>query len=272
MLPPRFVTLNNDIEMPIMGLGAWDMYGTEAEQAVVQALEVGYRLIDTAAMYNNEEDVGRALQRSDVHRSEVFVATKLNNTAHGYDAALQAFDESLNKLGLDQVDLYLIHWPIRAGRKESWKALEKIYADGRARAIGVANYDRLLLEELFETAGIVPAVNQIECSPWLFQPELMEYCRAKHIQIQSYCPITRGIKFNDPRLHPICDRYGKTPAQIVLNWHVRHGISTIPKSVRRERLQENLGTLSFSLSEHDMNEMDSWDEGFRICEPPSDFY
>ncbi|MFM7223455.1 MAG: aldo/keto reductase, partial [Bacteroidota bacterium] len=192
MLPPRFVTLNNDIEMPIMGLGAWDMYGAEAEQAVVQALEVGYWLIDTAAMYNNEEDVGRALQRSDVHRSEVFVTTKLNNTAHGYDAALKAFDESLNKLGLDQVDLYLIHWPIRAGRKESWKALEKIYADGRARAIGVANYDRVLLEELFETAGIVPAVNQIECSPWLFQPELMEYCRAKHIQIQSYCPITRG--------------------------------------------------------------------------------
>ncbi|MFA9205052.1 MAG: aldo/keto reductase [Burkholderiaceae bacterium] len=263
--------LNNDITMPLLGLGVYDMYKAEAERAVEDALTIGYRLIDTASMYENEVEIGNAIKNSGINREELFLTTKLNNTDHGYDQALNAFDDSLKKLDQDYVDLYLIHWPIKEGRASSWKALEKLYADKRVKAIGVANYNIALLEELKSTANIVPSVNQIEFSPWLYQEDLLNYCKAAGIQVQSYSPITRGLKFSDERLVLLCKKYGKTPAQIVLNWHLQHGISTIPKSSKRERLVENYEASSFILSDEDVKIMNSFNENFRICDDPQTY-
>ncbi|HRH60051.1 MAG TPA: aldo/keto reductase [Chitinophagaceae bacterium] len=263
-----YTTLNNDIQMPLLGLGVYDMYNKEAEQAVLDALQIGYRLIDTAAMYNNETEIGNAVQKSGLRRSEIFITTKVANYNQGYDATLKAFDVSLQNLQMDYVDLYLVHWPIKGKRKDTWKALEKLYADKRVRAIGVANYLIPFLDELAGYATVTPALNQVEFTPWLFQKDLLEYCAAKNIQLQSYSPITRGKKFDDARLIQLCKKYDKTPAQIILRWNIEHGISTIPKSSRRERLQENFDTLSFNLSKEDVAFMDGFDVGFRICDDP----
>ncbi len=267
----KTIKLNNDIIMPLLGLGVYDMYNSEAEQAVESALKIGYRLIDTASMYNNEREIGSALKNSALKRTDIFVTTKLNNSDHGYDQALKAFDESLQKLQLDYIDLYLIHWPIKAGRKESWKALEKLYADNRVRAIGVANYTVPFLEELKLYSNITPALNQIEFTPWLFQKDVLDYCKSDRIQLQSYSPLTRGIKFNDPRLLTLCTKYEKTPAQIILNWNIQLGVSTIPKSTKVERLQENFDALNFTLESDDVIFMNSFNEGFRICDDPIQF-
>ena len=219
--------MKNGNTIPLLGLGVYDMYQQEAELAVSMALAIGYRLIDTASMYENEVQIGNALQQTTVPRSEIYLTTKLNNTDHGYDQALRAFDESLEKLQQEYVDLYLIHWPIKEGRKDSWKALEKIYESGRAKAIGVANYTMPFLKELESYANIAPAVNQIEFTPWLYQQDVLNYCKQNNIQLQSYSPITRGQKFNDSRLLAICNKYEKTPAQIILNWNLQLGVSTI---------------------------------------------
>ena len=267
----NYTKLNNGISMPLLGLGVYDMYKAEAERAVADALEIGYRLIDTASMYENEVEIGNAIKNAGVDRKDIFLTTKLNNTDHGYDQALNAFDDSLKKLGQDYVDLYLIHWPIKEGRAASWKALEKLYQDKRVKAIGVANYNIALLEELKSTANIVPAVNQIEFSPWLFQEDLLAYCKEAGIQVQSYSPITRGLKFSDERLAVLCKKYGKTPAQIVLNWHLEHGISTIPKSSKKERLVENFEATSFTLSNEDVKIMNGFNENFRICDDPQTY-
>jgi len=261
-------TLNNGITMPLLGIGVYDMYHQEAEQAVETAIEIGYRLIDTASMYENEKEIGHAIKNSGIKRSEIFLTTKLNNTDHGYEQALKAFDDSLKKLGQDYVDLYLIHWPIKEGRAASWKAVEKIYADKRARAIGVANYTLPFLEELKTYANIVPAVNQIEFTPWLYQEEVLNYCKKQGTQLQSYSPITRGQKFNDPRLVSLCEKYQKTPAQIILNWNLQLGVSSIPKSSKRERLLENFEASSFNLTLQDVAFMNTFNEGFRICDDP----
>jgi diketogulonate reductase-like aldo/keto reductase len=263
--------LNNGIPMPLLGLGVYDMYKAEAEKALEDALAIGYRLIDTASMYENEVEIGNAIKRSGLDRKEIFLTTKLNNTDHGYDQALNAFDDSLKKLGQDYVDLYLIHWPIKEGRAASWKGLEKLYAEKRVKAIGVANYNIALLEELKTTASIVPAVNQIEFSPWLYQEDLLAYCKQAGIQVQSYSPITRGLKFSDERLVNLCKKYNRTPAQIVLNWHLQHGISTIPKSSKKERLIENFEASNFTLSSEDVKIMNSFNENFRICDDPQTY-
>ena len=263
--------LNNGMTMPLLGLGVYDMYKADAERAVEDALAIGYRLIDTASMYENELEIGKAIKNAGVDRKDIFLTTKLNNTDHGYDQALKAFDDSLKKLDQDYVDLYLIHWPIKEGRAASWKALEKLYADKRVKAIGVANYNIALLEELKSTANIVPAVNQIEFSPWLFQEDLLNYCKTAGIQVQSYSPITRGLKFSDERLVLLCNKYNKTPAQIVLNWHLQHGISTIPKSSKKERLIENFEATSFTLSSEDVKIMNGFNENFRICDDPQTY-
>ena len=263
--------LNNGMTMPLLGLGVYDMYKADAERAVEDALAIGYRLIDTASMYENEIEIGNAIKNTGLDRKEIFLTTKLNNTDHGYDQALKAFDDSLKKLDQDYVDLYLIHWPIKEGRAASWKALEKLYEDKRVKAIGVANYNIALLEELKSTANIVPAVNQIEFSPWLFQEDLLNYCKTAGIQVQSYSPITRGLKFSDERLVLLCNKYNKTPAQIVLNWHLQHGISTIPKSSKKERLIENFEATSFTLSKEDVKIMNGFNENFRICDDPQTY-
>lgn len=257
--------------MPLLGLGVYDMYQQEAEQAVSMALATGYRLIDTASMYENEVEIGNALKQTTIPRADIFLTTKLNNTDHGYDEALRAFDTSLEKLQQDYVDLYLIHWPIKEGRKDSWKALEKIYESGRAKAIGVANYTMPFLKELESYANIAPAVNQIEFTPWLYQEDVLQYCKRNNIQLQSYSPITRGQKFNDPRLTQLSEKYQKTPAQIILNWNLQLGVSTIPKSSKKERLQENFDAQNFTLATQDVEFMNTFNEGFRICDDPAIF-
>jgi diketogulonate reductase-like aldo/keto reductase len=200
MIHQPYTTLSNGIKMPLLGLGVYDMYNTEAEQAVTDALEIGYRLIDTASLYNNEKEIGNAVKQSAVQRNEIFVTTKVGNGDQGYDSTLRAFDESLKKLQMDYVDLYLVHWPIKGKRMDTWKALEKLYAEGCVKAIGVANYLIPFLEELSTYSTTVPVLNQVELTPWLFQSELIDYCVKKNIQLQSYSPITRGQKLNDPRL------------------------------------------------------------------------
>ena len=255
--------------MPLLGLGVYDMHRSEAEQSVLNALDMGYRLIDTASMYQNESEIGKAINSSSVPRSEIFLTTKLNNTDHGFEKALKAFDKSLKNLRQDYVDLYLIHWPVKKGRKDSWAGLEKLYREGRVRAIGVANYNVFLLKELKGYASTIPAVNQVEFSPWLFQKDLMDYCKANRIQLQAYSPITRGLKFKDPRLTGLCDKYQKTAAQLVLRWHLEHGISPIPKSSKKDRLLENFSAHFFRLEAEDIQTMDGFNENFRICDDPA---
>ncbi len=272
MVQQPYTTLSNGISMPLLGLGVYDMHQAQAEQAVTLALETGYRLIDTAAAYFNEKEVGAAINKSGVARDDIFVTTKVANTDQGYDETLQAFEASLQKLQLDYVDLYLVHWPVKGKRKQTWLALEKLYADKRVRAIGVANYLLPFLEELKTYATVMPVVNQVEFTPWLFQAELLQYCQANAIRLQSYSPITRAQKFTDERLLQLCSKYNKTPAQVILQWNIAHGISTIPKSSNRERIKENFDSLGFSLSDNDVALMDSFNENFRICENPMDMW
>src|SRR6266496_645857 len=265
-----YAALNNGIKMPLLGLGAWDMYGKDAEQATLDALQIGYRLIDTAAMYGNEKEIGIALRKSRINRREIFVSTKVANTNQSYDSTLKAFDASVKKLDIDYIDLYLIHWPVKNKRKETWKALEKLFIDKRVRAIGVANYLLPFLKELETYSTIVPAVNQIEFSPWLYLKDVLQYCGKHNIQLQSYSPLTRGKKFNDPRLLKLCKKYDKTPAQIILRWNIEHNVSTIPKSSNPKRLKENFDIFDFSLSKEDVQLMDDFNENFRVVEDPMD--
>lgn len=261
-------TLNNGVVMPLLGLGVYDLHGKAAEQAVDWALEIGYRLFDTAAMYHNETEVGKALRQATIPRSDLFVTTKVHNTDQGYDAALRAFDQSLAKLDSDYIDLYLIHWPLKATRSQTWKALERLYAEGRVRAIGVANYLVPFLTELAETATIVPAVNQIEFSPYLFLRNELTYCRQHQIQLQAYSPLARGARFDDPNLVALAKKYAKTPAQLMIRWGLQHGISTIPKSASQQRLADNFDVFDFMLSPDDMTRLDNLHENLRVVEDP----
>lgn len=272
MINQPYVTLSNGIQMPLLGLGVYDMYKKEAEQAVINALEIGYRLIDTAAMYNNETEIGNAVMHSGLSRNEIFITTKVSNTDQGFDSTLKAYDASLKRLNMDYVDLYLVHWPIKGKRKETWLALEKLYGEKRIRAIGVANYLTPFLDELSNYASTMPVLDQVELTPWLFQKNLLDYCTEKKIQVQSYSPIARAKKFDDQRLLHLCKKYGKTPAQIIIRWDIEHGISTIPKSSNKERLQENFNVFNFALAKEDVELMDGFNEGFRICDDPMDMY
>ena len=255
------VTLNNGIEMPLLGLGTYmTRSGRETENVVLWALDAGYRLIDTASLYENERFIGKALKKSGVPREEVFVTTKLWNDDHGYGRALAAFQESLGKLGLDYIDLYLIHWPVERLRGDSWRALETVLADGKCRAIGVSNYTIGHLEELLESSSTVPAVNQVEFSPYLFQRDLLDFCRAHNIQLDAYSPLTRGRRLGDRKLAHIAERYGKSPAQVLIRWALQHEVVVIPKSSRMDRIQENTGVFDFSISPEDMERLDSFDE------------
>lgn len=263
-----YTTLNNGMSMPLLGLGAYDMYGKTAEQAVSWALEIGYRLIDTAAMYQNEREVGNSIRHSAIDRKDIFLTTKVHNGEQGYDKTLRAFDASLQKLDAEYIDLYLVHWPIKATRKDTWKALEKIYAEGRVRAIGVANYLEPFLEELAEYAQIVPAVDQVEFSPYLFLKDLLQVCSEKQIVLQAYTPLVRGHRMDDPKLLEMTARYGRTPAQMILRWALQHGVSTIPKSSKLDRLKENFDVFNFAISANDMERMDAFHENLRIVDDP----
>ncbi|MFI0899165.1 aldo/keto reductase [Streptomyces sp. NPDC020983] len=268
------VTLNNGVTMPQLGFGVWQVPDDEAESAVATALDAGYRSIDTAALYANEEGTGRALAASGLPREELFVTTKLWNSDQGYDSALRAFDTSLAKLGLDYVDLYLIHWPQprRDAYEETWRALERIAADGRARAIGVSNFQPAHLRRLVDGSATVPAVNQIELHPQLAQSEL----RAVHAELgvvtEAWSPLGQGKGLlASPVIARVAERHGRTAAQVVLRWHLQLGNVVIPKSVTPSRIRENIDVFDFALSPEDLAELAALDDGTRLGPDPDAF-
>ncbi len=264
------VRLNDGAEMPRLGLGVGQTAaGRPTRDSVRYALESGYRLIDTAKLYGNEADVGVAVRESGVPREAVFVTTKLWNRDHGFDRALRAFEESDRRLGLGYVDLYLIHWPAPRLRGESWEALVKLKEAGRARSIGVSNYTVGHLEELLASSSVPPSVNQVEFHPFLYQKDLLEFCRGHGIQLEAYSPLTRGHRLGDPRLVEIAEKNRRTPAQVMIRWGLQHGVVVIPKSQRRERIRENANVFDFSLSPKDMAALDGLTQGLHTSWDPT---
>jgi methylglyoxal/glyoxal reductase len=265
-------TLNNGVQLPWLGLGTYKTReGDEVYRSVASALEIGYRSIDTASFYGNEKGVGNAIRDSGIPRDEIFVATKIWNDDQGYESTLKAFEVSRKLLGLERMDLYLLHWPVGGLYPESWRALEKLYRDGAVRAIGVSNFLIRHIETLLETAEIVPTVNQVEFHPLLRQPELMAYCREKGIQLQAWSPLTRGKHLDEPVLTEIAAAHSKTPAQVILRWDLQHQVVTIPKSIKPERIRENADIFDFALSQNEMNRIDRLDQGLRLGPDPETF-
>ena len=265
------VRLNNGVEIPRIGLGVYQAaHGEETQHAVRAALDAGYRHIDTAFIYGNEADVGRAIRDSDVPRSELFVTTKLWNYDQGYDQALSAFDDSLAALGFEYLDLYLIHWPVAETRLDSWRALERLAEEGRVRAVGVSNYMVHHLEELLAVAEVVPAVNQIEVSPFLQQRGVRSFCDEHGITVEAYSPLTKGRRLEDPAIVAAAHRVGKSPAQVLLRWSVQHDMVVLPKSVRPERIVENAEIFDFVLPDEEMARLDALEEGLVTGWDPRD--
>ncbi len=263
------VRLNNGVEMPWLGLGVFQSVpGQETEQAVRWALELGYRHVDTAAFYDNEQDVGRALKDSGLARESVFITTKVWNADQGYESTLRAFDRSRRKLGLDVLDLYLIHWPVKGQIQDTWRALEKLYSQGKARAIGVSNFLVHHLQELAQAATVKPTVNQVEFHPFLVQQELLAYETSKGIRPEAWAPLTRTQGFGNPVITALAAKYGRTPAQIILRWDLQMGVVTIPKSVHRERIEENSRLFDFALAPADVEKLTALDTGSRIGPNP----
>jgi diketogulonate reductase-like aldo/keto reductase len=255
--------------MPQLGLGTYkSAAGEKARTSVLAALELGYRLIDTAALYKNEADVGEALRESGVRRDEVFITTKVWDTDQGYDTTLAAFERSINKLGFDYVDLYLMHWPKPAHAQATWRAMEEIHASGRARAIGVCNHLPHHLEALLGHATVPPAVNQVEFHPRLQQPDLQRFCAQHGITLEAWAPIMRGRVFQIPEILQIAERHGITAAQVTLRWILQTGVVAIPKSVHRDRIAQNADLYGFALSAEEMAVMDALDTGERIGPHP----
>ncbi len=260
--------LNTGAKIPAVGFGTWKI--RPARKPVTEALEAGYRLIDTARIYINERGVGRAINESGIPREDIFVTTKLWNSDQGYDKALNAFDKSLDRLGMEYVDLYLLHWPVTGKREDSWKALEEIYKAGHAKAIGVSNFNVRHLEELLKTAKVVPAVNQIEFHPFLYgeQKELLDYCKSKGILVEAYSPLAHGA-FENPVLNKIGQAHGKSAAQVVLRWAHQKGTVPLPKSTSPENMRQNLDIFDFELSSGDMKKIDGLSNGMRTCGDPN---
>ncbi|WP_086838246.1 aldo/keto reductase [Amycolatopsis kentuckyensis] len=268
------IELNNGVRMPQLGYGVFQVPDDETATAVKTALEAGYRSIDTAAVYGNEKGVGQAIAESGIARDELFVTTKLWNSAQGYDSTLKAFDESMAKLGLEQLDLYLIHWPTPARGKflDTWKAFEKLYTDGRVRAIGVSNFQPAHLERLLDAAEIAPAVNQVELHPYLQQPELREFDAKQGIATEAWSPLAKGGSLlGDPAVAELAVKHSRTPAQIVLRWHLQLGNVVIPKSVTPSRIEENFDLFGFTLTEEEMASLTPLDRGERTGPDPDTF-
>ncbi|MGW3372046.1 aldo/keto reductase [Streptomyces hydrogenans] len=275
MAPVRIptVTLNNGVEIPQLGFGVFQVPDEETTAAVSSALEAGYRSLDTAAIYGNEAGVGKALAASGISREELFVTTKLWNADQGHDATLRAFDDSLAKLGLDYVDMYLIHWPTPARDlyKETWKAIEKLVANGRVRAAGVSNFQPDHLKRLIDGADLVPAVNQVELHPGLQQNELRAVHAELGIATEAWSPLAQGAVLGDEAVTVIADRHGKSPAQVVLRWHLQLGNIVIPKSVTPERIRQNLDVFDFTLTDDEMAALAGLDRDLRTGPHPDQF-
>jgi methylglyoxal/glyoxal reductase len=281
--------------MPVLGLGVYQVpSGKATEDATACALEPGYRLIDTAKYYGNERDVGRAISHSGIPRAEIFVTTKLWNDDHGYDAALRAFDRSLAELAVEYVDLYLIHWPVRTRsapnwsplaktlrrlglgskteplRLQTWKAMERILSGRRCLAIGVSNYTVRHLKELLAVCNVVPAVNQVEFTPFCFQRELLDFCREHGIQLQAYSPLSRGERLQHPTLLSMARKHQRTVCQILLRWALQHRVTVIPKASQANHIRENFDVFDFSLPTEDMLLLDGLNENLHLCWDPTD--
>lgn len=254
-----FVTLNSGARIPQVGLGVWQAGGA-TKKAVAAALAAGYRHVDTAAVYGNEAPVGAAIAESGLSRSEVFVTTKLWNQNQGYDAALKAFDGSLQRLKLDYVDLYLIHWPVAGLRLESWRALEQLFSEKRARSIGVSNFLLPHLQELQGVAKVMPAVNQIELTPFLQRRDTVAWCQKLGIRLEAYSPLTRGQRLDHAVVLELARKLGRSPAQVLLRWGVQHGFVVLPKSVHSERISENAALFDFELDAASMERLDGLEE------------
>lgn len=270
------VLLDNGMAIPRLGLGVWKVPdGKAVYGAVTWALQAGYRHIDTAMIYRNETGVGRALAASKIPREEIFVTTKLWIADQGYDTALAAIDASLARLGLNYVDLYLIHWPFANEEKTAekrtatWSAMEEILKAGKARAIGVSNYTIKHLEEMKSYANVMPAVNQVEFHPFLYQKDLLEYCRKNHIGLEAYSPLMHGKRMDHETISSAARAHGKTNAQILIRWSLQHDCIVLPKSIHRERIEENARVFDFELTPAEISALDALNENFRTCWDPT---
>ncbi|SFP89395.1 aldo/keto reductase [Salibacterium halotolerans] len=265
-------TLANGVEMPWVGLGVYKAEaGNEVERAVKSALEAGYRSIDTASFYGNEHSVGKAIAESGVPADDIFLTTKVWNDEQGFNETLEAFERSREKLGVDVIDLYLIHWPVPGKYKETWGALEKLYEDGKVRAIGVSNFTDQHLEELMKIAKVKPMVNQVEFHPRLFQKDLLEYCQTHDIQLEAWRPLGQGDLLDADPVQRIAEKHGKKPAQVLIRWSMENNVITIPKSVTPERIKSNAEVFDFALDAEDLQAIDGLNEDRRYGYHPDNF-
>ncbi|KPB03150.1 aldo/keto reductase [Bacillus sp. CHD6a] len=265
-------TLHNGVEMPWFGLGVFKVEeGQEVESSVKIAIHAGYKSIDTAAIYKNEEGVGKGIRESDVPREELFITTKVWNADQGYESTLKAFDESMEKLGLEYLDLYLVHWPVKGKYVETWKALEKLYKDGKVRAIGVSNFQIHHLQDILDVAEVKPMVNQVEYHPKLSQVELLNFCKENGIQMEAWSPLMQGQLLDNDVLKDIAAAHNKSVAQVILRWDLQNGVVTIPKSVKEHRIKENADIFDFELSEDEMQRIHALNEDKRVGPDPDNF-
>ncbi|MED4531124.1 aldo/keto reductase [Metabacillus fastidiosus] len=266
-------TLHNGVKMPWFGLGVYKVEdGQEVINSVKSAIKAGYRSIDTAAIYKNEEGVGQVVKEAGIPREQLFITSKVWNSDQGYESTIAAFHESLKKLDLDYLDLYLIHWPVKETYKETWKAMETLYKEGKVKAIGVSNFHVHHLEDLMEEAEIIPMVNQVEYHPRLTQKDLLSFCQNNNIQLEAWSPLARGRFFDNPILVELSQKYEKTAAQIILRWDLQTGVVTIPKSVHEHRIIENANIFDFELSDEDITKIDSLNQNERVGSDPDNFH
>ncbi|MQR84571.1 aldo/keto reductase [Bacillus megaterium] len=265
-------TLANGVKMPWLGLGVYKVEdGQEVVDSVKYAIKAGYKSIDTAKIYENEEGVGQAIKESGVSREELFVTSKVWNADQGYDTTIQAFETSLNKLGLEYLDLYLIHWPVEGKYKDTWKALEKLYKDGKIRAIGVSNFQVHHLEDLIANAEVKPMVNQIEFHPLLTQTEVREYCKKQEIQVEAWSPLAQGELLDNEVLTQIAEKHGKSTAQVILRWDLQNEVVTIPKSTKEHRIIQNADVFDFELNAEEVEKINALNQNHRVGPDPDNF-
>ncbi len=270
LIKNKDLVLNNGVEIPLIGLGTYQMRGYEVEKAVEVALEAGYRHFDTASIYGNEKEIGNTLRNLGVKREDIFITSKVWNDDQGFDNTMKAIDISLDKLQTDYVDLYLVHWPLPDKRKSTWEAMIDIYDGRKARSIGVSNYTSDHIEELMKYSSITPVVNQIEITPFLYQKDLVSNCESFDIKIEAYSPLLKGKKLDDPNIVKIGKKYNKSSAQVLIRWSLEKGFIVLPKSANADRIKENIDVFDFELNSEDMSLLDSLDSNIRISWDPSE--